>query len=109
MALLGEAFGDLYLSSLWSSIFVLVPFGPLREPGKHWLPGEPKWLPRRPPLTTEVWIPPKSHFGSSSVISVTNMFTEDFLDTLHSNTMNRITGITFSYIYSILNLNPIDT
>ena len=32
-------------------------------------PKDPKWLPRRPPLNTEVWLPPESHFGSSSIIS----------------------------------------
>ena len=33
-------------------------------------PGDPKWLPRRPPLNMEVWLPPESHFGSSSFICV---------------------------------------
>ncbi len=36
-------------------------------------PGEPNWLPRRPPLNTEVWLPPESHFGSSSFICAVDM------------------------------------
>ncbi len=31
-----------------------------------WISGEPKWLPKGPPLNTEVCLPPESHFGSSS-------------------------------------------
>ncbi len=33
-------------------------------------PGDPKWFPRRSPLNTEVWLPPESHFGSSSFICI---------------------------------------
>ena len=35
-----------------------------------WISGEPKWLPKGPPLNTEVWLPPESHFGSSSFMCV---------------------------------------
>ncbi len=32
--------------------------------------GDQRWLPRRPPLNTGVWLPPESHFGSPSFICV---------------------------------------
>ncbi len=47
----------------------LEPFWLLLEIHVSGSPGDPKWLPGRPPLNTEVWLPPESQFGSSSVIS----------------------------------------
>ncbi len=52
-------------TSVFNGGLLGIHFGSPREPGFSWLLLEPKWLPRRPPLNTEVWLPPESqkHLG----------------------------------------------
>ncbi len=58
------------------------PFGHLRPFLTSWIQFDsPKWLPRRPPLNTEVWLPPESHFGSSSFICDTSPWAKDWVFT----------------------------
>ncbi len=47
-----------------------VPWGAILAPRRSrnmytciWISGEQKWLPKGPPLNTEVWLPPEIHFG----------------------------------------------
>ncbi len=51
------------------------------------------WIPRRPPLNTEVWFPPESHFGSSTFMCA--MF-------CHENGLNYFSSIYVEIYVEIL-------